>query len=162
MIKVCLLKMLLRKRVNVNIISIDNKTPLWIVCEQYKDSYQSRLTLMLVLLNAKTNVNILDNWETSLLRSTCTKFFLDVKKRVDVVRLLLKNIASRHLSTIKNILINVSLLADSMTRLLISYGALVDATNEKRETTLHHVARSWNYKIFRTLLACDANKGIRN
>lgn len=154
--------MLLRKDVNVNMIDIDNKTLLWIVCEQYKDSYQSRLTLMLILLDVKINVKITNNQEISLLRSTCTNFFLNVEERVNVVRLLLKNIVSRHLSTIKYVLINVSLLIDFMIKLLISHDALVDATNKKRETTFYHATRSWNYKTFRALLVCDANKEIRN
>ncbi len=160
--KVCLLKMLLRKGANVNMAGIDNKTPLWIVCEQYGDSHQSRLALMSVLLDAKADVETTDNQGISLLRSACTKFFLDVDERVDVVSLLLKNTVSGHLSTIRHVLINVPLLADSMARLLISYGALVDATDEKGETVLHHAAGSRNYKTFRALLACGANKGIRN
>lgn len=117
---------------------------------------------MSILLDVKTNVDITNNRETSLLRSICTKFFLDVKKRIDVVRLLLKNTMSKHLSTIRHILINVSLLANFIIKLLISYDALVDATNEKRKTTLHYATRSRNYKTFRVLLACDANKRIRN
>lgn len=117
---------------------------------------------MLILLNAKIDVKITNNWEIPLLRSTCTKFFLDVEKRIDVVRLLLKNIVLKHLSTIKHILINVSLLVDFMIKLLISYDALVDATNKKRETTLYHATKSRNYKTFRTLLVYDANKRIRN
>lgn len=117
---------------------------------------------MSVLLDAKADVETTDHRGIPLLRSVCTEFFLDVEERVDVVRLLLKNIVSGHLSTIRHILINVPLLADSMARLLISHGALVDATDEKGETTLHHAARSRNYKTFRALLACDANKGIRN
>lgn len=162
LMKVCLLKMLLRKGANVNMAGIDNKTPLWIVCEQYGDSHQSRLALMSVLLDAKADVETTNHRGIPLLRSVCTEFFLDVEERVDVVRLLLKKTVSGHLSTIRHILINVPLLADSMARLLISHGALVDATDEKGETALHHAARSRNYKTFRALLACGADKGIRN
>jgi hypothetical protein len=117
---------------------------------------------MLILLDVKTNVKIINYREIPLLRLICTKFFLDVKKQVNVVRLLLKNIVSKHLLTIRHILINVSLLVDSITRLLISHDVLVDATNKKKETTLYHATRSRNYKTFRTLLVYDANKGIRN
>lgn len=162
LMKVCLLKMLLRKGANVNMAGIDNKTPLWIVCEQYGDSHQSRLALMSVLLDAKADVETTDYRGIPLLRSACTEFFLDVKERVDVVRLLLKSTESRRLSTIRQILVNVPLLADSMATLLISHGALVDAKDENGETALHHAARNRNYKTFRALLACGADKGIRN
>ena len=117
---------------------------------------------MSILLDVKTDIEITDNREILLLKSICTEFFLNVEKRVDVVRLLLKSTVSTHLSTISYILINISLLADSITRLLISYSALVDTTNKKRETTLYYAARSRNYKTFRALLVCDADKRIRN
>ncbi len=55
---------------------------------------------------------------------------------------------SKHLLTIRYILINVSLLIDFIIKLLISYSALVDATNKKRETTLYYATRNWNYKTF--------------
>lgn len=154
--------MLFQKKVNVNIIDINNKILLWIVYKQYKDSYQSKLTLMLIFLNIKTNIKITNYWKISLLRLICTKFFLNVKKWINVVRLLLKNTILKHLSTIRHILINVSFLVDFITRLLISYNTLVNATNKKRKTTLYYIARSWNYKTFRALLVYDANKRIRN
>jgi len=117
---------------------------------------------MLILLNAKTNIKITNNWNVLLLRSTCTKFFLDIKKQVNIICLLLKSIVSRYLSTIRQILINVSFLANSIIRLLISYENLVDATNKKKKIILYYVARSRNYSIFRVLLICDVNKRIRN
>lgn len=117
---------------------------------------------MLILLDVKTNIKITNNREILLLRFTCIKLFLDIEKRVDVVRLLLKNTISRYLSTIRYILINVSFLANFIIKLLINYNALVDTTNKKKKTILYYAIRSRNYKIFRVLLACDANKEIRN
>ncbi len=117
---------------------------------------------MLILLDIKINIKTINYWEVLLLRSICTKFFLDIKKQVNIVCLLFKNIVSRYLLTIKYIFINISLLVDFIIKLLISYNVLVDATNKKKKTILYYIARSRNYKIFRTLLVYNANKEIRN
>ncbi len=117
---------------------------------------------MLIFLDVKIDIKIINYWRILLLRSVYTKFFLNVEKQVNIVCFLLKNTISRHLLTIRYIFINVSLLANSIIRLLISYNTLVDTIDKKRETTFYYIARSWNYKIFRILLVYNANKRIRN
>ncbi len=115
---------------------------------------------MSVLFDIKTDIEITDYRKILLLKSVCTEFFLNAEKQVDIVCFLLKNTVSEYLSTIRYILINISLLADSIVRLLISYNILVDTTDKKRETALYYAARSRNYKIFRVLLVCNADKRI--
>lgn len=116
----------------------------------------------MILFNVKTNIETIDYQKILLLISIYIEFFLNIEKQVNIVYRLLKNIVSRYLLTIRYIFINISLLANSIVRLLISYSILIDTINKKRKTTLYYIARSRNYKIFRILFVCNTNKRIRN